>query len=108
MTERLAQEFEYVNDQLLDVFRGAYVSDRLVRCGPDCLTAGVTHGGKFYLGAVGAIAGIPLQYGEAQRLVSIVDLIEALLYLSNRDSSNGCSYPSQRNQTKEILHMKNS
>jgi len=31
---------------------GPHVSDRLVRCGPDCLTAGVTHGDKFYLGAV--------------------------------------------------------
>jgi hypothetical protein len=97
-----------VNDQLLDVFRGAYISDRLVRCGPDYLTAGVTHGDKFYLGAVGAIAGIARQYGDAEGFVSIVDLIEALLHFSNRESSNGCSYPSQPNQTKEILHMKNS
>jgi hypothetical protein len=39
---------------------------------------------------------------------SIVDLIDALLYFSNLESSNGRSYPSQPNQTKEILHMKNS
>ncbi len=60
---------------------GAHVSDKLVCCGPDCLTSGVTHGD---LGAEGAIAGIALRYSGAQGLVSVVDLIDALLYFSNR------------------------
>jgi hypothetical protein len=102
----LLKSFELENDHLLNVLRGAHVSDRLVRCGPDCLTSGVTHGDKFHLGAEEAIAGIALQYGGAQGLVSIVDLIDALLYFSNREFSNGWSYPSQPNQTKEILHTK--
>jgi len=88
------------------VLRGAHVSDGLERCGPDCLAAGLTHGNEFHLGAEGAIAGIALQYGGADGLVNLVSLIDALLYFSSREFSDSCSYPSQPNQTTEILHMK--
>ncbi len=87
------QSFERENDYLLDVLRGAHVSDRLVRCGPDCLTAGLTHRDEFHLGAEGAIVGIALQHGVAQGLCRIVKLVHPLLHFSSM--SNGCSYPSQ-------------
>ncbi len=69
------------------------VSDRLVRCGPDCLTAGLTHGDEFYLRAEAAVAGIALQHGVAQGLGRIVKLVQALLHFSS--VSNGCSDPFQ-------------
>jgi len=77
----LLKSFEHENDHLLDVLRGGHVSDKLVCCGSDCLTSGVTHGD---LGVEGTIAGIALRYDGAQGLVSVVDLIDALLYFSNR------------------------
>ncbi len=75
------------------MLRGAHVSARLVRCGPDCLTAGLTHGDKFHLGAEGAVAGIAFQHAVAQGLGRIVDLIHALLHFSRM--SNSCSDPFQ-------------
>ncbi len=81
-----AEFFKHENDHLLDVLKRGrrHVSNRLVHCSPNCLTSGVTHGDKFYFNTKGAIAGITLQYDGARGLVSIVNLIDALLYFSNR------------------------
>ncbi len=90
---RAFQSFEHQNDYLLDVLRGAHVSDRLVRCGPDCLTAALTHGDEFHLGAEGAVAGIAFQHGVAQGLGRSVELVHALFHFSS--VSNSCSDPFQ-------------